>query len=74
MVNECAAPDLDVIFDSTPRFDDQIKCVVKSCFLQLKTCKNEVFFLSVADLDHTCVSSRLNYCNALYLGVSQSLI
>lgn len=34
-------------------------------------------FLSAADLEtviHAFISSRLDYCNAVYLGASQSLI
>ncbi len=68
---------LGVIFDSALMFDHQIKCVVKSCFFQLRTIAKMKSFLSVADLEiviHAFISSRLDYCNALYLGVSQSLI
>ncbi len=68
---------LGVIFDSPLMFDHQIKCVVKCCFFQLRTIAKMKSFLSVADLEiviHAVISSRLDYCNALYLGLSQSLI
>ncbi len=48
--------------------DHQIRCVVKSCIFQLRIC-----FVCFWPWD-AFFSSRLDYCNALSLGVSLSLI
>ncbi len=42
---------LGVIFDSALTFDHQIKCVVKSCFFQLRTIAKMKSFLSVPDFE-----------------------
>lgn len=68
---------LGVIFDSALMFDHQVKNVVKNCFYQLRTIAKMKSFLSVPDLEtviHAFISTRLDYCNALYVGISQSLI
>ncbi len=46
------------IFYSDLKFERQINAVVKNSFFPI--------------LDHVFVSSRLDYCNVLYLGVSQA--
>ncbi len=54
---------LGVIFDSALTFDHQIKCLVKSCFFQLRTIAKIKSFLSGPDLDiviHPFISSRLD--------------
>ena len=56
------ARNLGVIFDPALKFDKQINSVVKGCFFQLRNI-TKPFAL---------ISSRLDYCNALYLGISQS--
>lgn len=66
-----------VIFDSSLSFAAQIKCVVESCFFQLRTIAKMKSFLSVADLETVIdafISSRLDYCDAIYFGANQSLI
>ncbi len=48
--------------------------VVQSCFAQLRQLTKIKSFLSLADLEkviHAFISSRLDYCNALYSGISK---
>lgn len=67
---------LGVTFDSVfLTFVKQIKAVVRHCFYQLKNIAKKKSLLTPIDMDSVIdafVSSRLVYCNALYLGVSQS--
>ncbi len=68
---------LGVTFDSALTFDKQINAVVRSCFYQLKNIAKMKSFLTLRDMEsviHAFISSRLDYCNGLYLGVSQSLL
>ena len=68
------ARNLCVIFDSELSFDTQVIKVVKSCFAQLRQLTKIRSFLSSADLEkviHAFISSRLDYCNALYSGISR---
>lgn len=51
--------------------------VVKSAFFQFKMIAKIKSFLSFKDLEnviHAFISSRLDYCNSLYLGVAQSCL
>lgn len=51
--------------------------VVKSCFYQLRLLAKVKPFLSVKNLEtalHAFVTSRLDYCNSLYIGISQSCV
>ncbi len=62
-------------FDSSLKFDKQIDSVVKASFFQLRLLAKVKPFLNRSDLEkaiHAFISSRLDYCNALYVGVSQS--
>ena len=66
---------LGVTFDSHLKFDKQISNVVRTSFFQLRLLAKVKIFLSRHDLEkaiHALISSRLDYCNALYVGVSQS--
>lgn len=63
---------LGVIFDSYLKFDKQIDNVVKTSFYQLCLLAKVKSFLSRHDLERAIHSSRLDYCNALYVGTSQS--
>uniref|UniRef100_A0A3Q3K5R8 Reverse transcriptase domain-containing protein n=1 Tax=Monopterus albus TaxID=43700 RepID=A0A3Q3K5R8_MONAL len=66
---------LGVIFDTNFNFDCQIKSVVKTSFYQLRLLAKVKPFLSRTDLEkaiHAFGMSRLDYCNALYAGLSQS--
>ena len=68
---------LGVTFDSGLRFNKQIRSVVSTRFFQLSLLAKVKPFLSWQDLKkaiHAFISSRLDYCNALYVGLSQSLI
>ncbi len=68
------AHNLGVIFDSELSFDVQVTKVVQSCFAQLRQLMKIKSFLSFADFEkviHAFISSRLDYCNALYSGISQ---
>lgn len=65
---------LGFILDDNLKFDRQINSVVKTCFYQLRLLAKAKPFLSFKDLEkliHTFISSRLDYCNSLYLGISQ---
>ncbi|KAF7689309.1 hypothetical protein HF521_012662, partial [Silurus meridionalis] len=68
---------LGVIFDQSMHFDKQISAVVKVSFYQLRLLSKVKSFLSKADLEkaiHAFISSRIDYCNALYTGLNQSLL
>ncbi len=68
---------LGVIFDPALKFDKQINSVVKSAFFQLRMIAKIKSFLSFKDLEtviHAFISTRLDYCNSLYLGITQSCI
>ena len=68
---------LGVTFDSGLRVDKQIRSVVSTSFFQLRLLAKVKSFLSQQYLqkaNHAFISSRLDYCNALYVGLSQSLI
>jgi len=66
---------LGVIFDSELKFDRQINAVVKNSFFHLRSIAKLKSILTFDDMEkvvHAFVSSRLDYCNVLYLGVSQA--
>ncbi|KAJ8014459.1 hypothetical protein DPEC_G00040450 [Dallia pectoralis] len=68
---------LGVIFDQNMQHDKQISAVVKASFYQLRLLSKVKPFLSRADLEkaiHAFISSRLDYCNALYIGLNKSLL
>lgn len=65
---------LGVIFDSSLNFNKQVSSVVKGSFYQLRTVAKLKHFLSKKDLEtiiHAFVSSRLDYCNSLYTGLTK---
>lgn len=67
---------LGIIFDWGFTFEKQIRAVVKLCFFHLRLLTKVKPLLSHGDLEkaiHAFVISRLDYCNALYIGVPQSL-
>ncbi len=54
-----------------------MKAVVRASFLQLRVLTKVKPFLSSSDFEkviHAFISSRLDYCNSPYSGVSQSLL
>ena len=63
---------LGVTFDSGLRFDKQIRSIVSTNFFLLRLLAKVKPFLSQQDLEkaiHSFISSRLDYCNALYVGL-----
>jgi len=53
----------------------QINSVVRNSFYQLRIISNIKSFLSAQDLEkvvHAFITSHLDYCNSLYLGLPQS--
>ena len=62
------------IFDSDMSFSDQIKSVSKSCHFHIRDIRRirHLLPLSAATaLANSLVSSKLDYCNSLYSGISQ---
>ncbi len=71
------AKNLGVTFDSDFRFNKQIDTVVKTSLFQLRLLAKVKQFLNRPDLEkaiHAFISSRLDYCNVLYVGISQASI
>ncbi len=68
---------LGVIFDSELCLEKQISSVVKNSFYQLRIISRIKSILSFQDLEkviHAFITSRLDYCNSLYLGLPKSLL
>lgn len=68
---------LGVILDSGLKLDRQVNQVVKSSFYQLRTLAKIKSILSVSNLEkvvHAFISTRLDYCNSIYMGISESSI
>ena len=62
------------LFDSDMSFSDQIKSVSKSCHFHIRDIRRirHLLPLSAATaLANSLVSSKLDYCNSLYSGISQ---
>lgn len=54
-------------------FKNQISSVVRTSFFQLRIVSKVKSFLSFGDFQKgTLISSRLDYCSALYTGISQA--
>ncbi len=68
---------LGITIDSDFKFDKQINSVLKSCFYHLRLLSKVKPFLSFnlfEQIVHAFISSRLDYCNALYSGVSHKAL
>ena len=68
---------LGVMLDSSLNFNKQINSVVRSGFYQLRVISNLKSLLTQNDLEiliHAFITSRLDYCNILYTGLTQSNI
>uniref|UniRef100_A0A3Q3PY07 Reverse transcriptase domain-containing protein n=1 Tax=Monopterus albus TaxID=43700 RepID=A0A3Q3PY07_MONAL len=68
---------LGVVFDGALKLDEQIKSVVKASFFQLRLLAKVKHFLSFSDFEkaiHAFISTKLDYYNALYTGISQALL
>ncbi len=66
---------LGVFFDSSLKFDKQISSVVKTSFFHLRVLAKVKPFFSFKDFEkviHAFVSTRLDYCNSIYMGINQS--
>ena len=70
-----SARNLGFIFDSGMSFSEQINSVSKSCHFHIRDIRRirHLLPLSAATaLANSLVSSKLDYCNSLYSGISQS--
>lgn len=68
---------LGVIIDSTLSFQSHINSLAKSAFFHLRRIAQLRPFISTKDAEtviHAFVSSRLDYCNALFIGLPVSSI
>ncbi len=66
---------LGVVLDSALKLGRQVNQIVKSSFYQLRTLVKMKSFLSFTNLErviHAFITARLDYCNSLCLGISQS--
>ncbi len=66
---------LGVLMDSDFKLDKQINLVIKCSFFQLRQLSKLKSFLSFKDFErviHIFISSHLDYCNGLYVGISQA--
>ncbi len=59
-----------VKMDSALVLDEQVSSVVRAAFYQLQT-ENSLSFRDLETIIHTFVSSRIDYCNYSYIGISQ---
>ena len=69
------AKNLGFILDSDFKLDKHISAVVKSSFYQLRIISKVKSYLPQKQLEmliHAFISSRLDYCNSLYIGIDQA--
>ena len=76
-MNKCwwTSVDLGFIFDSDMSFSEQINSVSKSCHFHIRDIRrirNLLPLSAVTALANSLVSSKLDYCNSLNSGISQS--
>ena len=72
-----SAKNLGFILDSRLNFETQVKKVVKSCFLMIRNLYSIKQFLTIEHLKQLVCSkvfSIIDYCNALYFGVTASTL
>ena len=70
-----SARNLGFIFDSDMSFSEQINSVSKSCHFHIRDIRRICHLLPLSAataLANSLVSSKLDYCNSLYSGISQS--
>ena len=69
------ARNLGVIVDGAFKLDKQVSSVVKASFFQLRLLAKVKPYLSQKDLEkviNAFITSRLDYCNSLYVGIDQA--
>uniref|UniRef100_A0A669CP39 Reverse transcriptase domain-containing protein n=1 Tax=Oreochromis niloticus TaxID=8128 RepID=A0A669CP39_ORENI len=72
-----AVRNLGVIMDSSFKLDKQVSSVVKSSFHQLRLISKAKSYIPYKDLEkliHAFITTRLDYCNSLYMGLQLSLL
>ena len=67
-----SAHNLGFIFDSDMSFSEQINSVSKSCHFHIRDIRHLLPLSAATALANSLVSSKLDYCNSLYSGISQS--
>ena len=70
-----SARNLGFILDSHFKLDKHISSVVRASFFQLRVIAKVKPFLPPKQLEmiiHALISSRLDYCNSLYIGIDQA--
>ncbi len=75
--NKTVVENVCILLDPDFKFDKQINSVVKSCFFKLRLIAKMKPLLSFSDLEsviHTFIFSHLDYCNSLYVRVSQKTL
>ena len=75
MVCSIAARNLGFVFDSDMSFSDQINSVSKYCHFHIRDIRLIRHLLplpTATALVNSLVSSKLDYCNSLYSGISQT--
>ena len=68
---------LGVLFDDHLTFEEQIKSVVKSCYMNLRNLRaiaSKLDFDLKKQLIHCLILSRIDYCNGLFVGLPDYLI
>uniref|UniRef100_A0A8C6UH90 Reverse transcriptase domain-containing protein n=1 Tax=Neogobius melanostomus TaxID=47308 RepID=A0A8C6UH90_9GOBI len=71
------ARNLGVFVDNEFKFEKHINHVVKSSFFHLKTLSKVKNYLPACDFEkaiHAFITSRLDYCNSVYIGLGQRSI
>uniref|UniRef100_A0A670J1P8 Reverse transcriptase domain-containing protein n=1 Tax=Podarcis muralis TaxID=64176 RepID=A0A670J1P8_PODMU len=72
LVPASSVKSLGVIFDTSLSMEAQITAITKAAFFHLRQAKQLAPYLSRPDLAtviHATVTSRLDYCNSLYMGL-----
>ncbi len=68
---------LGVIIDSNLNFQKHISSISKTAFYHLRNISKVRSFISLSDAEklvHAFISSRLDYCNALFAGVTKQAL
>ena len=63
--------------DSSLNFKKQIGAVVKGSFFNWRSIAKVKHFLPSKDLEirvHSFISSKIDYCNSLYIGLPQTML